>query len=175
MQELRELRVAAQKTRPAPAPREDRGDPIRVGSSVDVPAYNATGQVLELRGDDLVVQLGVMKVGVKRRDVRLKQEAKVSAPKTRGPRFTGTAPTAALKELQLRGMGVEEAVEELRTAILEAHALKETPLRVVHGKGQGVLRRLLREYLKNDKKVESFHDAEPNQGGHGVTIVNIRR
>lgn len=175
MQELRELRVAAQKTRPAPAPREDRGDPIRVGSSVDVPAYNASGQVLELRGDDLVVQLGVMKVGVKRRDVRLKQEAKVSAPKTRGPRFIGTAPTAALKELQLRGMGVEEAVEELRTAILEAHALKETPLRVVHGKGQGVLRRLLREYLKNDKKVESFHDAEPNQGGHGVTIVNIRR
>jgi len=175
MQELRELRVAAQKTRPAPAPREDRGDPIRVGSSVDVPAYNASGQVLELRGDDLVVQLGVMKVGVKRRDVRLKQESKVSAPKTRGPRFTGTAPTAALKELQLRGLGVEEAVEELRTAILEAHALKETPLRVVHGKGQGVLRRLLREYLKNDKKVESFHDAEPNQGGHGVTIVNIRR
>ena len=47
--------------------------------------------------------------------------------------------------------------------------------RSVHGKGQGVLRRLLREYLKNDKKVESFHDAEPNQGGHGVTIVNIRR
>ena len=175
MQELRELRVAAQKTRPAPAPREDRGDPIRVGSSVDVPAYNASGQVLELRGDDLVVQLGVMKVGVKRRDVRLKQESKVSAPKTRGPRFTGTAPTAALKELQLRGLGVEEAVEELRTAILEAHALKETPLRVVHGKGHGVLRRLLREYLKNDKKVESFHDAEPNQGGHGVTIVNIRR
>ncbi|WP_199699759.1 endonuclease MutS2 [Deinococcus sp. RM] len=175
MQELRELRVAAQKTRPAPAPREDRGDPIRVGSSVDVPAYNASGQVLELRGDDLVVQLGVMKVGVKRRDVRLKQEPKVSAPKTRGSRFTGTAPTAALKELQLRGLGVEEAVEELRTAILEAHALKETPLRVVHGKGQGVLRRLLREYLKNDKKVESFHDAEPNQGGHGVTIVNIRR
>ncbi|MXV19722.1 endonuclease MutS2 [Deinococcus xianganensis] len=175
MQELRELRVAAQKTRPAPAPREDRGDPIRVGSSVDVPAYNATGQVLELRGDDLVVQLGVMKVGVKRRDVRLKQEPKPQAPKTRGPRFTGTAPTAALKELQLRGMGVEEAVEELRTAILEAHALKETPLRVVHGKGQGVLRRLLREYLKNDKKVESFHDAEPNQGGHGVTIVNVRR
>ena len=123
------------------SPREDRGDPIRVGSSVDVPAYNASGQVLELRGDDLVVQLGVMKVGVKRRDVRLKQDAKVSAPKTRGPRFTGTAPTAALKELQLRGMGVEEAVEELRTAILEAHALKETPLRVVHGKGQGVLRR----------------------------------
>ena len=47
-------------------------------------------------------------------------------------------------------------------------------MRVVHGKGMGVLRRTLRDYLKNDKNVESFHDAEANQGGHGVTIVNIR-
>lgn len=158
--------------------REERGDPIRVGNMVDVPAYNAGGQVLELRGDDLVVQLGVMKVGVKRRDVRLRPEPKVTAPKqkSRGLRtaFAGTTPSNFASELQLRGLGVEEAVEELRTAILEASALKETPLRVVHGKGQGVLRRLLREYLKNDKKVESFHDAEPNQGGHGVTVVNIR-
>lgn len=178
MQELRELRAAAQKARPAPPVREERGDPIRVGSKVEVPAYNASGQVLELRGDDLVVQLGVMKVGVKRRDVRLKQEVKVPAAKGRNGRpvaFTGTAPSSFQNELQLRGLGVEEAVEELRTAILEAHALKESPLRVVHGKGQGVLRRLLREYLKTDKKVESFHDAEANQGGHGVTIVNLRK
>lgn len=172
MQELRELRTAAQRARPAPpAPREERGDPIRVGSRVDVPAYGATGQVLELRGDDLVVQLGVMKVGVRRRDVRLKQDPAVKAPR---PTFAGTAPSAFQNELQLRGLGVEEAVEELRTAISEAHALKESPLRVVHGKGQGVLRRLLRDYLKTDKRVESFHDAEANQGGHGVTIVNLR-
>ncbi|BDP41936.1 endonuclease MutS2 [Deinococcus aetherius] len=172
MQELRELRSAAQKARPAPPPaREERGDPIRVGSRVDVPAYGSSGQVLELRGDDLVVQLGVMKVGVKRRDVRLQPEAK---PKVARSSFGGTAPANFEKELQLRGMGAEEAVEELRTAITEAHALKETPLRVVHGKGQGVLRRLLRDYLKTDKRVESYHDAEANQGGHGVTIVNVR-
>ena len=94
-------------------------------------------------------------------------------PVARGS-FVGRAPTTFQAELQLRGLGVEEAVEELRTAILEASALKEKQLRVVHGKGQGVLRRLLRDYLKTDRKVESFHDAEPNQGGHGVTIVNLR-
>jgi DNA mismatch repair protein MutS2 len=47
-------------------------------------------------------------------------------------------------------------------------------LRIVHGKGQGVLRRLIRDYLKTDKKVESFHDAEPYHGGHGVTIVHLK-
>nr|4OCH_A Chain A, Endonuclease MutS2 [Deinococcus radiodurans R1 = ATCC 13939 = DSM 20539]4OD6_A Chain A, Endonuclease MutS2 [Deinococcus radiodurans R1 = ATCC 13939 = DSM 20539] len=87
----------------------------------------------------------------------------------------GSAPSRFDNELQLRGLSVEAAVEELRAAIAEARALKETPLRVVHGKGMGVLRRTLRDYLKTDKNVESFHDAEANQGGHGVTIVNVKR
>ncbi|RTR30774.1 endonuclease MutS2 [Deinococcus radiophilus] len=173
MQELRDLRHAAQKARPKPlTPPQERGDPIQVGSDVTVPAYGASGQVLEMRGDQLVVQLGLMKVSVRRRDVRLKVPEKKSGG---GPRFTGTVRKRAFdREIQLRGLGVAEAEEELRQAITEAHALKESPLRVVHGKGQGVLRRLLRDYLKTDKRVESFHDAEANQGGHGVTIVNVK-
>ncbi|WP_261664030.1 endonuclease MutS2 [Deinococcus sp. Marseille-Q6407] len=175
MQELRDLRHAAQKARPKPrAPQENHGDPIQVGSDVTVPAYGASGQVLEMRGDQLVVQLGLMKVSVRRRDVRLKQPEKQKKAGG-GPRFTGTVRRRNFeKEIQLRGLGVAEAEEELRQAINEAYALKETPLRVVHGKGQGVLRRLLRDYLKTDKRVESFHDAEANQGGHGVTVVNLK-
>ncbi|MCY1702440.1 endonuclease MutS2 [Deinococcus sp. SL84] len=173
MQELQGLRHAAQKARPKPRVQEEvRGDPIQVGSDVTVPAYGASGQVLEMRGDQLVVQLGLMKVSVRRRDVRLKQPEKQRGG---GRRFTGTVRKRAFdREIQLRGLGVAEAEEELRQAITEAHALKETPLRVVHGKGQGVLRRLLRDYLKTDKRVESYHDAEANQGGHGVTIVNVK-
>ena len=173
LEELRQLRRTAQAERPSPPPEAPRGDPLRAGSTVDVPAYGASGQVLDVRGDELVVQLGVMKVNVRRRDVRLRQE---DAPRVKvKSSFVGTTTTAFQSELQLRGQHVEEAVEELRQAVGEAHALKESPLRVVHGKGQGVLRRLLRDYLKSDKRVESFHDAEPNQGGHGVTIVNIKR
>lgn len=167
MEELRQLRRQAQQERPQP--QEFKGDPLRVGSTVDVPAYGSAGQVLEVRGDELVVQLGVMKVNVRRRDVRLRQEEKVKVAA-----FAGTAPSSFTRELQLRGQHVEEAIEELRDAIAEASALRETPLRVVHGKGQGVLRRLVRDYLKTDKRVASFHDAEPFQGGHGVTVVNLK-
>jgi DNA mismatch repair protein MutS2 len=167
MEELRQLRRAAQAERPQP--QEFKGDPLKVGSQVDVPAYGSGGQVLEVRGDELVVQLGVMKVNVRRRDVRLKQEEKVKVAA-----FVGGGPASFQRELQLRGQHVEEAIEELRGAISEAAALRETPLRVVHGKGQGVLRRLIRDYLKTDKRVASFHDAEPYQGGHGVTVVNIK-
>lgn len=167
MEELRQLRRASQQERPQP--QEFKGDPLKVGSTVDVPAYGSAGQVLEVRGDELVVQLGVMKVNVRRRDVRLKQEQKVKVPA-----FAGTAPRAFTRELHLRGQHVEEAIEELRDAVAEASALRETPLRVVHGKGQGVLRRLIRDYLKTDKRVASFHDAEPFEGGHGVTVVNLK-
>lgn len=172
LQELRDLRRAAQQERPqASQPAEPRGDPLKVGSSVNVPAYGAAGQVMEVRGDELVVQLGVMKVNVRRRDVRLKEEPRNTA---QARSFVGRAASNFQTELQLRGQHVEEAIEELRSTIGEAAALRETPLRVVHGKGQGVLRRLIRDFLKADKRVESFHDAEPNQGGHGVTIVNLK-
>ena len=172
MQELRDLRRAAQQERPQPSqPAEVRGDPLKIGSTVNVPAYGAAGQVMDVRGDELVVQLGVMKVNVRRRDVRLKEEPK---PAALSRAFAGRTPSNFQTELQLRGQHVEEAIEELRSSIGEASALRETPLRVVHGKGQGVLRRLIRDYLKTDKRVDSFHDAEPNQGGHGVTIVNLK-
>jgi DNA mismatch repair protein MutS2 len=175
LEELRQLRRTAQAERPQAAVEAPRGDPLRAGSTVEVPAYGATGQVLDVRGDELVVQLGLMKVNVRRRDVRMKADVVPATKAKVRSSFVGTAPSTFEAELQLRGHHVEEAVEELRQAVGEAFALKESPLRVVHGKGQGVLRRLLRDYLKTDKRVESFSDAEPNQGGHGVTVVNIRR
>jgi DNA mismatch repair protein MutS2 len=65
-------------------------------------------------------------------------------------------------------------VDEIRSFIAEAQALRETPIRILHGKGEGVLRRVVRDYLKSDKRVESFHDAQPYEGGHGVTIAHVK-
>lgn len=173
LEELKELRRAVQANRPAP-----RTEPIlvqvKVGSKVDVPAYGSTGQVLEVRGDELVVQLGLIKVNVRRRDVRLKEPEKTKVSSA-GSSFAAAPVSTFERELNLRGKHVEEAIEELRMYVREAHALKESPLRIVHGKGQGVLRRLIRDYLKTERIVESFHDAEPNLGGHGVTIIHLRR
>ncbi|MFN8509012.1 MAG: endonuclease MutS2 [Deinococcaceae bacterium] len=167
LEELKALRHVAQAERSALSPRIEIED-VRVGSLVDVPAYGTVGQVLDVRGDELVVQLGVLKINVRRRDVRLKREAP-----TKVQSFAG-AVTSFQREVNLRGKHVEEAVEHVRAFVGEAFALKESPLRVVHGKGQGVLRRLIRDYLKTDKRVESFHDAEPYQGGHGVTVIHIK-
>lgn len=171
MEELKELRGRVQKSRPKPKKSPEENETLQVGAKVNVPAYNASGRILEMRGNELVVQLGMMKVNVKRRDVRLVAEKK--AQNSQGT-FFKSMQSEQVRELQLLGMTVERATEELHSAVVEAHALKERQLRVVHGKGTGALRRSLREYLKNEKRVESYCDAEPNQGGHGVTVVRVK-
>jgi DNA mismatch repair protein MutS2 len=137
--------------------------------TVEVPAYNATGTVVELRGDDVIVQMGLLKVTLKRRDVRFKRAAQVM---TKTPISTSTS--SFNREINLRGTGVEEALDEIRNFIIEAQALRESPIRILHGKGEGVLRRAVRDYLKTDKRVQSFHDAQPYEGGHGVTVAHLR-
>jgi DNA mismatch repair protein MutS2 len=44
-------------------------------------------------------------------------------------------------------------------------------VRIVHGKGEGILRKITREHLKSHRGVQSFRDGEPGEGGSGVTIA----
>jgi DNA mismatch repair protein MutS2 len=168
LNELRDLRAAAQAERPHISAVVREPDPLKPGASVEVPAYGATGTVLELRGDEVLVQMGLLKVTLKKRELKLKR----SSPMPKGGGYI--APANFSKELNLRGAHVEEAVDEIRSFIAEAQALRETPIRILHGKGEGVLRRVVRDYLKSDKRVESFHDAQPYEGGHGVTIAHVK-
>ena len=184
LNELRELRAAAQAERPQQSAVQREPDPLKPGATVEVPAYGASGTVLELRGDDVIVQLGLLKVTLKRRDLKLKRPPatppsfKPTLSSVTGGKPVGTVSTGGssrfAKELNLRGFSVEEAVEEVRGFITEAQAMQESPVRLLHGKGEGVLRRVIRDYLKSDKRVASFHDAPPNEGGHGVTIAHLK-
>ncbi len=171
MQELRELRAAAQAERPQISVVQREPEALRAGASVEVPSYGTQGTILEVRGDDVLVQMGLLKVNLKRRDVRSRKQNGI-AIKSAGGGYV--APKSFEKELNLRGSHVEEAVEEVRNFIAEAQALRESPIRILHGKGEGVLRRVVRDYLKSDKRVESFHDAQPYEGGHGVTVAHIK-
>jgi DNA mismatch repair protein MutS2 len=170
MQELRELRAAAQAERPQISAVQREPEALKPGANVEVPSYGTNGKILEIRGEDVLVQMGLLKVTLKRRDVRLKQQNGIKAP------IGGVyiAPSSFTKELNLRGAHVEEAIEEVRNFITEAQALREGQIRILHGKGEGILRRVVRDYLKTDKRISSYADANPNDGGHGVTIANIR-
>ena len=58
--------------------------------------------------------------------------------------------------------------------IRDSYYLKVDRIRILHGKGTGSLREAVRKYLKSEKRVKSFEDAIPYEGGHGVTVAHLR-
>ncbi|MEX2541257.1 MAG: endonuclease MutS2 [Trueperaceae bacterium] len=171
LEEIHKLRQGARKEAVGrqPARTVERWEP---GALVRVDAYDAEGPIVEVRGDDLVVQLGLLKVEVPRREVKL-VERQVAKPKS-GAAPPHPAGAGRVEELNIRGARVEEGLEQVRELIFEAHALKMEKVRILHGKGTGALRDAVRSYLKDEKRVERFEDAVPYEGGHGVTVAYLR-
>lgn len=82
-------------------------------------------------------------------------------------------PATAASEIDLRGMTAEEAEAAVLVA-LDAAVVADLPwLRIIHGKGTGVLRATVAQLVKRDRRVSGFRLAPPNQGGSGVTIVEF--
>jgi DNA mismatch repair protein MutS2 len=76
-------------------------------------------------------------------------------------------------EVDLHGLFADEAIERLEAAIVAALDAGHTRLYVVHGKGSGVLRREVREYLDRHPGVRTYQYASPLDGGEGVTVAAL--
>ena len=173
LEEIRKLRSEAQrKARPKrPAVASEAEDGWRPGVRVRVPSYDAEGRVVEVRGDALLVQLGLLKLEVAVEDVERLAEERSQG----GGGASTVAPVGGFDaEINVRGERAEVAVEKVRDFVLEAQALRVPMIRVLHGKGTGALRDAIREYLKREKRVERFEDAVPYEGGHGVTVAHVK-
>jgi DNA mismatch repair protein MutS2 len=78
---------------------------------------------------------------------------------------------AVSSELDLRGLSVEECLERLDLYLDRVLLSGLHQVRIIHGKGQGILRREVQRYLKDHPAVTAFRDGEPGEGGWGVTIA----
>jgi DNA mismatch repair protein MutS2 len=77
-------------------------------------------------------------------------------------------------ELHLRGMRVDEVLPELHKYLDDAYLAGLPYVRIVHGKGTGTLRQVVRETLAEHPLVASFRDGELNEGGAGVTVAKLQ-
>ncbi len=76
--------------------------------------------------------------------------------------------------LDLRGKRVDEALSMLQRYIDDALLISIPEVRILHGKGNGVLRQVTREYLRSQKEVRVVRDAPLEEGGAGITIVSFK-
>ena len=76
--------------------------------------------------------------------------------------------------LDLRGKRADEALLMLKKYIDEAILLNMREVSILHGKGYGILRDIIRQYLQNLEEIKNFGDAPIEMGGTGITRVNLK-
>jgi DNA mismatch repair protein MutS2 len=162
---------------------------IAPGDQVRIKSMNKIAVVQrEIEKDLFEVALGPIKMRVKRDDCSAvsgfggdagqeKADPLAAARKQKGVHISVTsANTDQLRmEINLIGRTVDEATEELEKYLDRAFLAGLERVRVIHGHGAGILRRGVREFLKNHPHVAGIEEAPQNEGGQGATLVELRQ
>jgi DNA mismatch repair protein MutS2 len=163
-----DVRAFARRKRPASS-----GAPIRVGDHVEITSLGGEGEVLGFSesGDEADIQMGAFKV---RQPIAMLR--RVSGPRRSQPaRFVPPPPRRDVDiELHLRGQraaGVGTLVDDY---LNDAYLSRLPYVRIVHGKGTGALREVVKQVVAKHPLVERWETPPPNEGGDGVTIVYLR-
>ncbi|MDP1861787.1 MAG: endonuclease MutS2 [Gemmatimonadaceae bacterium] len=156
------------------APRVRDHAPVAAGDYVEVlPLEGRVARVLEVRADDeVIVAFGVMKMAYPRASLRL--AGADQRPAATAVAYLGDAPEVqAATEIDLRGLRVYDIDETLMQAVDAAIRADLRSVRIIHGKGTGALRDRVSEMLRKDTRVKSFRVGLWNEGGTGVTLVEL--
>jgi len=168
----RELERLERETVSEPARRNHAE--VSIGDFVEVETLGGRiGRVVEIRDDEAVVAVGVMKVAVPRGSLR--PTGAESAPPEVAVAVRGDLPEVHVaSEIDLRGMRVGEIDDIVMHAVDAAIRADLKSLRIIHGKGTGALRERVTEMLRKESRVTSFRLGAWNEGGAGVTVVELK-
>ncbi len=172
-EQIKQLRRRGpRRPRIEPGPRVEE---LRVGDNVWLRGLAQAGEALSLPDDrnEVEVQFGTLRTRVKAdqitRIVRGRaQPGRISVTLT--PVAPGPGPSMTI---EVRGQRVEEAMPRIEEHLDSAVRAGLPFVRIIHGKGTGTLRRVVRDYLTDNPLVTSFETADLREGGEGVTIAHL--
>jgi DNA mismatch repair protein MutS2 len=144
------------------------------GEEVRVISLQQKGSILEVQGDDVLVQLGLMKMKIKMNDLQLVKNYSSIKPKSQqnsGPSVKRTRDENVRLELDLRGSTIEEAMIDVDQFLDEAVMNHLGQVTIIHGKGTGALRSGIHDFLRRHKLIKEFRLGSYHEGGSGVTVV----
>ncbi|ERL24350.1 endonuclease MutS2 [Jonquetella sp. BV3C21] len=146
--------------------------PLAVGDSVRIGADGkAIGEIVALSENNAEVQMGMMKVSVPvRRLVRTKRPKEESFAS--GPKFT--KPEGVAGSLMVRGLSLDEAMPLVSQYLDRAMRAGYGEVTIIHGRGEGILRRAVHELCASLNYVSEYRLGGPGEGGYGVTIVRFK-
>lgn len=144
-----------------------------VGDYVSIANTNTTGEIVELVPEKkkAVVAAGSIKLQVKISRLIPQKKKQQQPERVYGIEYTNTF---AQTSLDIRGEKPEEAEYEIVKFIDDAYAGSLGRVEIIHGKGTGILKRMVHELLKQHEHVSKFYFAKIEMGGEGVTIVELK-
>ena len=153
--------------------------PLKPGDAVRMIETMAAGEVIEIKDRMVQIETGSLRfyVPVEKIERITRSELKKSLRATRPVRENDPGIVqrniSFKPEIDIRGMRGEEAINQVRDLIDNALIVQHRNLRILHGKGNGILRQLVRQYLDTVDVVGSFRDEHVEFGGSGITVVEM--
>ena len=161
--------------------------PLRIGEKVRLRALQMDGVVTGVSESDVEVQLGALRLRTRLSDIQRGGETPPAPPRPTAGRGAARPPAAPSSgrvpapplpspgmELDLRGQRAEDALEMLQTYIDNAYMTGMPFVRIIHGKGTGRLRQVVREALQSSSYVARFETGQESEGGDGVTVAHMK-
>jgi DNA mismatch repair protein MutS2 len=163
-------------------PKEKKADHrILPGNRVRIPPQVTVGEVIEVSGKEAVVAFGSLTMRVQiEKLVNVGEEQLHEKILFRKSNYGNIINDLNAKmanfnlSLDLRGQRAEEAIANLQKYIDEALLLGVRDVKILHGKGNGILREIIRDQLRAMPEVKKYSDEHVERGGHGITVVILK-
>jgi len=146
---------------------------IKVGDFVKLKTGGTTGTVESIKKGKAIVLMGIMKMTTNLRDLQPANEPLDIRKKKSIQTDVSSSAAQFESKLDLRGLYREEAIQRVEEFVDNAIMSSATHLRIVHGKGNGVLRNAVKKKLREYKAITKVGHPAHNDGGDGVTVVEL--
>jgi len=147
---------------------------FREGDRVRLRGQDQSGTVLQVKGDDVFVQFGLLRSKVKAPQLEHSGDKPVESFARVTGIDLGAKRSVFRPEIDLRGKRADEVLSLLDAFMDDAVLLAAHELRILHGKGEGVLRKMIREHLSRNRHVAAMADEHADRGGAGITVVTMK-
>ncbi len=149
-------------------------DELKAGDWVKLTDSETTGQVIEIIKENVVIAIGDLRTVAKKK--RVVKVSRSSVPKEVRRSFSGSTGDVSnfSPEIDVRGMRTEDALNNIERLFDRALMMGFGNLKIIHGKGDGILRKMIRQYLKKYEQVDRMEDEHADRGGDGITYVYLK-
>jgi DNA mismatch repair protein MutS2 len=153
--------------------------PPAPGDIVRIEGTNTAGKIVRIEGKKVTIETDNMIVTAAISSIKKLTRDEIRAVKPVRSRVVRSDPGLTLRKMSfkpdrdVRGFRAEEAIEAVRNLVDDAAVVQYPTVRVLHGKGDGILRSVIREYLSTLPVVRKFRDEHLESGGSGITVIDL--